>query len=309
MKRTISLLALSLMALCAPLATLATSHGEKPAGAIVGAVSTIATVQDINHETRVVTLRDAEGDLTTFIAGKSMVNLPHVKKGDVVLIDYFEAFAIAVGPKGTGLTAREDDIDVAGFKPGQRPEGSVTETTEVLGKVESVDKKRRILTLKGPRATVALKVRDDVNLDNVNAGDEVVARYVSLFAIKVEPAPKVSGTVTIESKGIALGVGVQWGEGTMKMYDGSVHKFKVGGLSLVDLGISSASLSGEVYRLSDPKDFAGTYATAAAAATLGKGVGAVALRNDKGVLMQLTSKSKGVRLSLAAAGINVELVD
>jgi Cu/Ag efflux protein CusF len=309
MKRRISLLAFCLMALSAPLATLADSHGRKPARAIVGTASTIATVQDIDYETRIVTLRDSEGNLTTFTAGESMVNLPQVKKGDVVLMDYFQGFAIAVGPKGTGLTAREDVVEVEGFKPGERPKGTVTEITDVLAVVESVDKKNRIVTLEGPEATVVLKVADDVNLANVNAGDEVVARYVSLFAINVEPAPKVSGTVEIESQGIAVGVGVQWGHGTMKMYDGSVHKFKVGGLSLVDLGVSKASLSGEVYRLMDPKDFAGTYATGAAGATLGKGAAAVALQNRNGVVMHLKAKSKGARLSLAAAGLNVELVD
>ena len=145
MKRTISLLVFCLMALSAPLAAFADSHGDKPARAILGSASAIATVQAIDYETRVVTLRDAEGDLTTFIAGDSMVNLAHVKKGDVVLIDYFEGFAIAIGPKGTGLTAREDDIDVEGFRAGQRPDGSVTETTDVLGTVKSVDKKSRIV--------------------------------------------------------------------------------------------------------------------------------------------------------------------
>ena len=309
MKSSISLLAFCLVALSAPLATLADSHADKPARAIIGAATAIATVQDINYETRVVTLRDPDGNLTAFIAGESMVNLPEVKKGDVVLMDYFEGFAIAVGPKGTGLTAREDSVEVEGFEPGERPKGSVTETTDVVAVVESVDRKNRIVTLKGPEATVTLKVADDVNLANVNAGDEVVARYVSHFAIQVEPAPKVSGTVEIESTGIALGVGVQWGHGTMTLYDGSVHKFKVGGLSLMDLGISKARLSGEVYRLMDPKDFAGTYATGAAGATLGKGAAVVALKNGNGVVMQLKSKSKGVRLSLAAAGLNVELVD
>jgi len=309
MKRSIPLLVCCLMVLSAPLTTLADSHGDKPARVIVGAATAVATVQDINYETRKVTLRDPEGNLTTFTAGESMVNLPQVKKGDVVLMDYFEGFAIAVGPKATGLTAREDIVEVEGFKAGERPEGTVTEITDVLAVVDSVDKKNRIVTLEGPEAIVVLKVADDVNLANVNAGDEVLARYVTLFAIKVEPAPKVSGTVEIETKGIAVGVGVQWGHGTMKMYDGSVHKFKVGGLTLVDLGVSKATLSGEVYRLMDPKDFAGTYATGAAAATLGKGVAAVALQNSNGVVMHLKAKSKGARVSLAAGGLNVDLVD
>ena len=66
------------------------------------------------------------------------------------------------------------------------------------------------------------------------------------------PSPEVSGTVEIESKAVALGIGFQWGGGTLTMYDGSTHKFKLKGLSVLDVGVSSVTASGEVFKLTDP---------------------------------------------------------
>ena len=44
-----------------------------------------------------------------------------------------------------------------------------------------------------------------------------------------------SATVSIESTSVAIGIGVQWGHGTLK-YKGQEYKFSIGGLSVVDLG-------------------------------------------------------------------------
>ena len=48
-----------------------------------------------------------------------------------------------------------------------------------------------------------------------------------------EPPP--SGTVTISSKSVALGIGVSWGDGTLTM-GGKTYPFSVEGLSVADPG-------------------------------------------------------------------------
>jgi Cu/Ag efflux protein CusF len=309
MRRKACLVATLAVALAAPFAIAAAEEMEKPAGAIVAASAAIATVQEIDYETRVVTLRDSEGSLTTFTAGKSVRNLAQVEKGDVVLMEYFQGFAMALGPKGSGLEARRDELEVKAAKPGEKPAGTVTETIDVIAVVKDVDRENRVVTLQGAQATVVLGVADDVDLNAVKVRDEVQARYVSLFAIAVVPAPKVSATVEVESTTVAIGVGITWGNGSMVMYDGSTHEFKVGGLSLLDLGISKVGLSGEVYRLTDPRDFAGTYVAGAAGAALGKGASTVVLKNRKGVVMRLKAKQEGARLTLASAGVKIDLVE
>jgi hypothetical protein len=117
---------------------------------------------------------------------------------------------------------------------------------------------------------------------------------------------KPSGTVTIESKSVALGIGVSWGDGKLR-YKGKTYSFSVKGLSVVDLGVSKVSAKGKVFHLNKAEDFAGTYAAAQAGAAVGGGMSAVALKNENGVVMELTSTQTGVKFTLAGEGIEVKL--
>lgn len=119
-------------------------------------------------------------------------------------------------------------------------------------------------------------------------------------------ADKPSGTVTIESKSVALGVGVSWGDGKLT-YKGKTYSFTVKGLSIVDLGVSKVSAKGKVFHLNKVEDFSGNYAAAQAGAAVGGGMSAVALKNQNGVVMELTSTQTGVKLTLAGEGIEIKI--
>jgi hypothetical protein len=117
---------------------------------------------------------------------------------------------------------------------------------------------------------------------------------------------KPSGTVTIDSKSVALVVGVTWGDGKLS-YAGKTYPFTVKGLSVVDLGVSKVSARGKVYHLQKVEDFSGTYAAAQAGAAVGGGMSVVALKNQNGVVMELSSTQTGVKLTLAGEGIEIKL--
>jgi hypothetical protein len=117
---------------------------------------------------------------------------------------------------------------------------------------------------------------------------------------------KPSGTVTIESKSVALGVGVSWGDGKLN-YEGKTRDFSVKGLSVIDLGVAKVSARGKVFNLKKLEDFSGTYAAAQAGAAVGGGMSAVVLRNQNGVQLELTSTQTGVKFTLAGEGIEVKL--
>ncbi len=117
---------------------------------------------------------------------------------------------------------------------------------------------------------------------------------------------KPTATVSIESKAVALGVGVQWGSGVLK-FKGKEYNFKVNGISVVDIGITTISATGDVYHLEKVEDFSGTYTSAEAGIAVGGGAGAVAMKNQNGVVMKLTSTKAGVQLKLAPEGIKVEM--
>ena len=269
----------------------------------------VVTVVGVDKATRTLTLKGEDEEKWTFIAGPEVRNFDQIKRGDRVIIEYFEGMALALGPKGSGVKARMDKLKVERAKTGEKPAGKITKTVEALGMVVAVNPKERLVALQGAERTVVLGMSDDVDLSRVKVGQEVEVVYVQSLAVSVEPAPKVSGTVSIESKSIAIGIGVQWGHGTLTMDDGSTHKFKIDGLSLVDLGISKIKASGEVFHLVEAKDLAGTYISGEAGAALIGGGSAVAMKNEKGVVIQLKSTQKGVKLTLAAQGLKVTMVE
>ena len=117
---------------------------------------------------------------------------------------------------------------------------------------------------------------------------------------------KPSGTVTIESKSVALGVGVSWGDGELR-YNDQAYTFSVKGLSVVDVGVAKVSARGKVFHLSKLEDFSGTYAAAQAGAAVGGGMSVVVLKNQNGVVMELTSTQTGVKFTLGGEGIELKL--
>ena len=115
-----------------------------------------------------------------------------------------------------------------------------------------------------------------------------------------------SGKVSIESRSIAAGVGVTWGDGNLT-FKGKVYPFSIDGLSLVDWGIAKVSATGDVYNLTDPAKFAGTYVAAEAGLTLAGGMGGMVLRNENGVVLHVRSTSRGARLTLGTSGLKITM--
>jgi len=134
----------------------------------------------------------------------------------------------------------------------------------------------------------------------------VVFIFSGTAAVAEEKKP--SGTITIESKAVAIGIGVSWGHGTLK-FKGKEYKLKVNGLSVVDLGVSSVSATGEVYNLEHLSDIAGTYYAGAAGIAVAGGAGAAAMENQHDVVIKLKSTKQGVQLTLAPAGVRIKLIE
>ena len=115
-----------------------------------------------------------------------------------------------------------------------------------------------------------------------------------------------NGKVTLESKSIAVGVGVSWGDGTLE-YRGKKYPFTIEGLSVLDLGVAKVSAQGTVTNLKKLEDFDGNYFLAATGAAVGGGAGVAALKNQNGVEMALTATGQGIKLSIAQGGVAFKL--
>lgn len=304
---SMSTTALAMVVLCFSALTMQAHASETAVVAAEDTAITVDVIVGIDKASRAITLKDENGVEWVFVAGPEVRNFDQLKRGDLVIMEYQAGFAIALEPKGSGLKARVSEIDAERAKKGDKPGAKVTKSTYAAAEVTAVDTKHRMVTLQGVRGSLILGVGDGVDLSNIKVGQEVEALYTESFAVSVVPAPKVSGTVTMSIKAVALGVGVEWGSGTLTMYDGTNHDFKVSGLTLADVGAVSVEATGEVYQLVEAKDLEGTFLAGEAGGALVGGGSSLAMKNKHGVVMKLKSKQEGVRLTLAGEGLKMTL--
>lgn len=134
----------------------------------------------------------------------------------------------------------------------------------------------------------------------------IIPMLIGSASAFAQEAKQPVGKVSIESTSIAAGIGVTWGEGTLE-FEGKTYKFSVSGLSIVDVGISKASVTGEVYNLTKVEDFPGTYVAATAGFALAGGVGGTTTKNQNGVVVNLRAVTQGLQLTLAPEGFTVKM--
>lgn len=115
-------------------------------------------------------------------------------------------------------------------------------------------------------------------------------------------------TATIELSGgsVAAGVGYTWGRGTL-IFEGKKYPVKVSGLSIIHVGASGYTASGTVYDLKKPSDINGVYTAFSAGAAIAGGASATAMKNSKGVVIQMASTHAGLNFSLGPKGVTVTL--
>lgn len=302
--------AISMLAACSVLLLGAAPLVAEEEAASMAAETDVAinVITAIDKDSREITLKDdSSGEKWVYTAGPEVRNFDQLERGDIVIAERFEGVAVALGPKGSGLKDRVSEVDMERAAPGDKPGMSVTESTYVEAEIVEVDADRGIVAIEGPERLLTLQVGEEVDLSGVEVGQVVELLYVESVSISVETAPEVSGTLEMQFKAVALGVGFEWGEGILTMYDGTVHEFKVKGMTLLDVGMSAVKAEGEVYRLVEAKDLAGTFLTGQAGAALVGGGSAMAMKNGNGVVVKLKASQEGARLTLAAEGLRIEL--
>jgi hypothetical protein len=130
--------------------------------------------------------------------------------------------------------------------------------------------------------------------------------FLCLSGLAIAEEKKVDATLTMSEGQVAFGVGYSWGKGVLT-FEGKEYPFKVSGLSVVDIGITSAKSSGKVYNLKKLEDFNGNYTAASAEGTLAGGAGALTMKNQNGVVIDLVSTTRGVNLKLSVEGVKITL--
>jgi hypothetical protein len=115
-------------------------------------------------------------------------------------------------------------------------------------------------------------------------------------------------TVKLSEGSVAAGIGWSWGKGVLT-YKGKTYPFKVEGLSVLEVGITKAQATGNVFNLKKVEDFDGLYGAGGVEGTAVKGAGSTVLKNEKGVVIELKSATKGASLKLALEGLKLWLAE
>jgi Cu/Ag efflux protein CusF len=177
----------------APQAATATSSTKKEDGTIrrEDAVTVQATVAAINHKTREVTLRGADGEETTFVVDQSVKNLPQVRKGDVVTAKYHRAIAARIMRPGEANPGVSTAGGLETAPLGEKPAGVSAQTVQITATVTKIDRAKQEVTLRGPRGkSVVVAVQDPANMEKVKKGDLVEITYTEAVAISVDKASR-----------------------------------------------------------------------------------------------------------------------
>lgn len=149
-----------------------------------------ATVVAVDPAKRSVSLKRANGNVSTIDVGDEVKNFDQIKVGDTVRAKYTMALGLELkkGPVTQGPPTEEQAITpppAAGMKPG----GAAGRKVTAIADVTAVDASKHLVTLRGPRGNeVDLEVQDPEQLKNIHKGDHVQVTYVEALAISVEPA-------------------------------------------------------------------------------------------------------------------------
>ena len=169
--------------------TAAAKAKAKPeaAGAIeVNAITATSKVTAVDSAKRTVTLTNEAGENNTYKLGKDVRNFDQIKVGDTVNATLLESVAVAVSKSSAAPGAGGRDL-VAVAPKGAKPGVVMAKTKQITAKIVSVDPQARTVTVKGPMGgKPTIKVGPNVNLNELQNGDDVTLRVTDALAIRVE---------------------------------------------------------------------------------------------------------------------------
>src|SRR5215831_14881736 len=129
----------------------------------------------------------------------------------------------------------------------------------------------------------------------------------STQAAKHYSAP--DGTLRMSIGGFHLGIGGSSGSGTLT-YRGKNYPFRVSGMAVGRVGVTSSSAVGDVFNMRHLQDFNGNYTVGGAGTrgvTLGAGRTGTIMSNQAGVIVRISSTQRGVAVNATGGSLTMRL--
>jgi len=189
------------VAVVAALPAIAAAQASKPEGmGVVGTapgkgaamqvVKASAVVQSVDAKTRTVTLKMANGETRSIVAGEQVRNFDQIKAGDTVTVGYVEALTLELKKGGKEVVHRTEKTAAERSKAGEKPGGAVGREITAVADVVNVDEQKKLVTVKNKDGkTIDLNIRDPEQLKLIKKGDQIQATYTEALAVSVDATP------------------------------------------------------------------------------------------------------------------------
>jgi len=154
-----------------------------------GNVSKSATITAINHTTRVVTLKDAQGNVEDVACGPDITRFNELKVGDSVTFAYHAAVVYQIVKPGDKASAPAAGTSMVRGQ-GAKPIGALTQQKKTTVTIDAIDAAAPSVTVRtadGHKLTA--QVEDKKNLEGLKVGDKVEITFTEAIMVTVD-APK-----------------------------------------------------------------------------------------------------------------------
>ncbi|MBN3756684.1 hypothetical protein G3N95_27360 [Paraburkholderia sp. Tr-20389] len=181
---------LTIAAACAALAAPAlNARAQDNPASSPDAVGTAAVAEVTAHITHIdadnneVTIRGPRGNSMIVDVDPDVGDVKKLKVGDEVHISYKGALLLSADKvDAKGIRSRVESQATTPTKSGASTQ---VRRVEVVATVQKIDRKKREVTLRGPKHTVVLEVAPDVPLEKIKVGDSIRANYASATAVQI----------------------------------------------------------------------------------------------------------------------------
>jgi len=173
-------------AFVAPLAGTASAQDRTMTKTLTGEQKTAtATVAAIDTKTRMITLKEANGEYVDIAVPADVTRFDTLKVGDKITAKYYDNIVLRLKLPGE----KSVDTDTAGVTPGSGPKagGTMAAQRTITATITNIDPKVPSITFNGPNGwKYSSRVEDKEALKKVKVGDRVDITWTSALLISAE---------------------------------------------------------------------------------------------------------------------------
>ncbi|MFC0398896.1 hypothetical protein [Paraburkholderia rhizosphaerae] len=170
-----------------PVANAQSSEPQAVRGAVAALppVRVQAQVVAVNAGANSVTIKGPHGEVEEVAIDPAIADVSKLHVGDMLDIAYQHALLLQLDKtRGSGIRER---VDTSAAVPASEGRTAMVHRVDVIATVQQVDRKKRVIVLRGPTRTVRLDVSPGIDIDHVKAGDSVRAVFEAAVAVQVQP--------------------------------------------------------------------------------------------------------------------------